>query len=79
MDRSFDVARHPVVFQSPRRLTADSAWVEHIPFAMLLVELTEPRIFVELGTHGGDSYCAFCQAVAVRKLEMGVPLRDLRP
>jgi GT2 family glycosyltransferase len=63
LDRSFDVARHPIVFQSPRRLTADSAWVEHIPFAMLLVELTEPRLFVELGTHGGDSYCAFCQAV----------------
>ena len=63
MDRSFDVARHPIVFQSPRRLTPDSAWVEHIPFAMLVVELTEPRLFVELGTHGGDSYCAFCQAV----------------
>ena len=68
MDRSFDVARHPVVFQSPRRLTADSAWVEHIPFAMLVVELTEPRLFVELGTHGGDSYCAFCQAVATFNL-----------
>src|ERR1700704_3013407 len=64
LDRSFDVARHPIIFQSPRRLTADSAWVEHIPFAMLLVELTQPRLFVELGTHGGDSYCAFCQAVA---------------
>ncbi|MEA2534775.1 MAG: hypothetical protein QOJ93_2586 [Actinomycetota bacterium] len=68
MDRSFDVARHPIIFQSPRRLTAESAWVEHIPFAMLLVELTQPRLFVELGTHGGDSYCAFCQAVATFNL-----------
>jgi GT2 family glycosyltransferase len=49
-------------------LTADSAWVEHIPFAMLVIELVQPRLFVELGTHGGDSYCAFCQAVATMDL-----------
>src|SRR5262249_33024949 len=47
----------------PRRLTPISAWHEHIPFAMCLVDLLKPGTVVELGTHYGDSYCAFCQAV----------------
>jgi hypothetical protein len=54
---------HPLAFQMPRRITKDSAWVEHTPFAMNLVALLRPRTIVELGTHSGDSYCAFCQAV----------------
>jgi glycosyltransferase involved in cell wall biosynthesis len=30
---------------------------------MWIMEATEPSIFVELGTHKGDSYAAFCQSV----------------
>jgi GT2 family glycosyltransferase len=60
---SFDLARHPIILRSPKRLTKESAWVEHIPFAMFLVELLRPGLLVELGTHWGDSYCAFCQAI----------------
>jgi hypothetical protein len=60
---------HPVVFSSPRRLTVYSAWHEHIPFAMFLIDLLRPRTIVELGTHYGDSFCAFCQAVDELRLE----------
>lgn len=54
---------HLICFVVPSRLTPASAWHEHIPFAMFLVDLLKPNIIVELGTHYGDSYCAFCQAV----------------
>lgn len=52
----------------PDRKTPYSAWHGHIPFGMVLVELLQPRVIVELGTHYGDSYCAFCQAVKFLKL-----------
>lgn len=40
-----------------------SAWQEHIPFAFWLIDAHRPRVFVELGSHYGVSYFAFCQAV----------------
>jgi len=60
---TFDPLKHPIMFETPRRLDARSGWLEHFPFAMLLVELLRPDVFVELGTGAGDSYCTFCQAV----------------
>lgn len=54
---------HPICLASPKRLTSVKSWHEHIPFGMLLVDLLRPSVLVELGTHAGDSYCAFCQAV----------------
>lgn len=59
----FDPLNHRVIFAQPRRLSSFSVWREHIPFAFLLVDLLRPDLLVELGTHSGDSYCAFCQAV----------------
>lgn len=48
---------------------AKSAWLEHIPFAFWLTEAIKPKKFVELGTHYGSSYFAFCQAVANQEWE----------
>tara|TARA_B100000989_G_C19530010_1_gene469074 strand:+ start:292 stop:1092 length:801 start_codon:yes stop_codon:yes gene_type:complete len=39
------------------------AWVGHTPFAHWLINRVKPDIFVELGTHGGGSYFAFCDSV----------------
>jgi glycosyltransferase involved in cell wall biosynthesis/GT2 family glycosyltransferase len=47
---------------TPERL-APSAWLEHVPFAFWLVDVLRPKTIVELGTHTGVSYSAFCQAV----------------
>jgi O-antigen biosynthesis protein len=62
-DSLFNPLHCPICLEMPARLSTFSAWVEHTPFAMYLVQALKPRIIVELGTHYGDSYCAFCQAV----------------
>jgi len=54
---------YPGCLARPLRLNSLSAWVEHVPFAMFVIDVVRPRLLVELGTHGGVSYCAFCQAV----------------
>ncbi len=41
----------------------------HVPFAHWLVSLHQPRSIVELGTHKGVSYSAFCEAVQRAKIE----------
>jgi hypothetical protein len=60
----FNPLQSRMLFTEPHRLSLQSAWNEHVPFAMMLIELQRPRVFVELGTHWGVSYCACCQAVA---------------
>ncbi len=48
----------------PLRLTHVSPWAGHLTTAFWLTKAVRPRVFVELGTHTGNSYSAFCQAIS---------------
>ena len=52
----------PTVEPAPPPVITPSGWIEHGPFAAWLVEATSPDLLVELGTHWGYSFFAFCEA-----------------
>ena len=56
------------LFWHGSRVGVDSAWYGHVPFGHWIVAATRPRNLVELGTHAGVSYFAFCEAVFRCKL-----------
>jgi hypothetical protein len=65
----FNPLEFPNCARTPKRYNVPvTAWMGHTPFAMWLVGAVKPRLFVELGTHWGVSYCAFCQAVKELRL-----------
>jgi hypothetical protein len=53
---------------TPNSLQSPNAWVGHLPFAAWLINEIKPNIFVELGTHSGNSYFSFCQAAVESNL-----------
>jgi len=53
---------------NPNSLQPPNAWVGHLPFAAWIIREVSPKIFVELGTHSGNSYFAFCQSVVEANL-----------
>src|SRR5262245_37431776 len=50
-------------FWRPTRTGVVSAWLGHVPFAHWIVRVARPRVLVELGTHNGVSYSAFCETI----------------
>ncbi len=66
--QEFNPLKYPVCLELPVWLK-ESAWTEHIPFAMFLMAAMRPKTFVELGSFRGVSYCAFCQSVRASELE----------
>ena len=56
------------LFRPQARSGVPSAWHAHVPFAQWLVSATRPALIVELGTHNGVSYAAFCETVLREKL-----------
>jgi glycosyltransferase involved in cell wall biosynthesis/GT2 family glycosyltransferase/SAM-dependent methyltransferase/uncharacterized protein YbaR (Trm112 family) len=56
-------------FWRPERIGAPSSWWQHVPFGQWIVCAAKPRVLVELGTHAGVSYTAFCQAIAQSGLD----------
>lgn len=59
-------------FLEPRRIVEPLAWAGHIPFAFWLVDTLRPKLIVELGTHTGNSFCAFAQAIEAFGLDAKV-------
>lgn len=51
------------LFMKPNDIAKPLAVVSHIPFFSWLIAELKPRAFVELGTHGGNSYFSSCQTV----------------
>ncbi|WP_329842813.1 class I SAM-dependent methyltransferase [Stenotrophomonas sepilia] len=66
-----DFQLSPNMLMMPRKLP-HSAWLGHIPFASWLVETVRPKSIVELGTHNGASFLAFCQAVETQHVSARV-------
>ncbi len=58
------------LFRRPELLDKASAWFGHAPFAQWLMQAHKPQVFVELGTHAGVSYSAFCAAALWANLDI---------
>jgi len=58
----------PIVFQEPERVVHPPSWLDFTPFAFWIIDALRPSMFVELGSHSGNSYASFAQAVQFLEL-----------
>lgn len=58
-----------IYFESPKRVEYPVCWVEFIPVAFKLIDYLRPKSIVELGTHSGNSFCAFNQSIKYLQLD----------
>ena len=59
----------PIVFTEPERAVHPPSWLDNTPFAFWIIDALRPSVFVELGSHSGNSYASFAQAVQM----LGLP------
>jgi Methyltransferase domain len=52
----------------PKSMQMPHAWIGHIPFSAWLAREVSAKLFVELGTHTGNSYFSMCQSISESKL-----------
>lgn len=62
------IAIEPALLFDPERIVWPANWAGHAPFAAWLIAHHQPSVLVELGTHNGFSYSAFCQAIQASNL-----------
>jgi hypothetical protein len=76
LDLDLDGCLSAASLDRPQRVVEPYAWIEHIPFAFWLIDALRPKTFVELGTHTGNSFFAFCQAAAAYQPTMQLTAID---
>ena len=68
MNQSAHLVIDPTWLFEPQHIAEPDSWSGHTPFAAWLVANQKPDRLVELGTHTGFSYGAFCQTVQANQL-----------
>ncbi len=53
----------------PKSMQLPHAWIGHIPFSAWLAREFSANLFVELGTHSGNSYFSICQSILESNLQ----------
>lgn len=60
------------LIKNSKRIVWPEGWVDNIPLVKHLIEVKKPSIIVELGSHTGNSFCAFLEAVSFLNLSCKV-------
>jgi hypothetical protein len=67
--RGDKVARAGIELDYPVRGVTTAPALEHVPFAMWIIEAHRPRVVVELCVSADNTYCGFLQAIRTLNLE----------